>query len=62
MTAACVSISDFSQTRQSQDARNEQQTQGDCATEEIAFAETFTPKVVRKRDDRHCQEYRLQSV
>jgi hypothetical protein len=62
MTAACVSTSDFSQIRWAQYARNEQQTQGDCATEQIAFAETFTPKVVAERDDCHCQEYRLQPV
>lgn len=62
MTAACMSTAAFSQTRLSQYARNEQQTQGDCATEQVAFAETFTPKVVRERDDCHGQEYGLQPV
>jgi len=62
MTAACMSPSPFSQTHQFQYARNEQQAQGDCTTEQIASAETSTPKGVRKRDDRHSQEYRLQPV
>ena len=62
MTAACVSTAAFAQIRLSQYARKEQQTQSDCATEQIAFAETFTPKVVRERDDCHCQEDGLQPV
>lgn len=62
MTAACVSTSAFSQTRQFQYTRNEQQAQGDCATEQIVSAETSTPKGVCKRDNCHGQEYRLQPV